>query len=160
MGFLSTNGVTPPAILVIHDRSLRGGNEWRLVPWSELIMAEDWMTITTTGKGPENFKAAYRHVVDRVRARRGSCEMSFTRTAIPTLSTEFCAGLLSRGGICRLARHERLWPAVQRRTLGKHAITGRLAVSGNVRARSEQTDHDRRVGDRRIPPLGQQRRVD
>src|SRR5438270_11248588 len=63
---------------------------------------------------------------------------------------EFRAGLLSRLRLWRLAGPERLWTAVQRRTeSADHCVDG-LAVSGIIRAGSEQAGYDCGMGDRRI----------
>ena len=114
-------------------------------------------------EGPENFKKAYRHVVDRVRAR-GAANINgcFTPTIIPTRWTP---------GISRPAYYpgpdyvdwfglsvygqqfkDEPWANIR--------FAGRLAVRGNVTARSEQTDHDCGMGHGRIPRMAEQRGMD
>jgi hypothetical protein len=54
-------------MIVVFANEMNG--DW--FPWSGIYYGgNEWMPDSRSWKGPENFKAAYRHVVDRVRARR------------------------------------------------------------------------------------------
>ena len=97
-------------------------------PWSGWYYGADDELEKTPNEweGPEHFKKAYRHVVDRVRARgadKYQMDVSHQQLFLSARYLEFRAGILSGFRLRGLAWVERVRPAIQRRAMGGYSIT-------------------------------------
>ena len=114
-------------------------------------------------EGPENFKKAYRHVVDRVRARGASNIKWMLHTnnySYPMETWNFVPAYYPGPEYVDWFGLSVYGQQFKDEPWANIPFARRLAVRRNVTARSEQTDHDCGMGHGRVPAWRQQRGMD
>src|SRR5437667_65539 len=119
---------------------VRRGNEWHLVPVVRSLLRRRRM-----GQRPEQLERS-RNISQSISPCRGSrpgarrfkyqVDVSYEQLSLSVRNLELRGCLLSGVGLCRLARPERLWTAIQGRTKPGYSLIGELALRGNIEARS------------------------
>src|SRR6266513_643822 len=122
------------------NRRIRRRNEWYLVSMVGRLLRrrtmgprEEKLERPGNVSGGLSLRSGSRACARRVKYQ---VDVSHQQLSLSVRNLELCACLLSRLGLRRLARPERLRATIQGRAQSGYSITFELAVLGNVQARS------------------------